>query len=77
VPDAIWQERPLAVVVLRDGQTVTAEELRAFLEPQFARWWLPDTFAFVDQIPRTSAGKFAKSALRARFDPDRLVEPAE
>jgi fatty-acyl-CoA synthase len=77
VLDPIWQERPLAVVVRREGQTVTAEELRAFLEPQFARWWLPDTFTFVDQIPRTSAGKFAKSALRARFDPAHPAEPAE
>jgi fatty-acyl-CoA synthase len=77
VPDPIWQERPLAVVVLREGQTATAEDLRAFLEPQFARWWLPDTFAVVDQIPRTSAGKFAKSALRARFDPERPAEAAE
>ena len=46
---------------------MTAEELIAFLEPPFAKWWLPDAVAFVDQIPRTSAGKFRKSELRERF----------
>ncbi|MBI4487397.1 MAG: AMP-binding protein, partial [Acidobacteria bacterium] len=67
VPHPKWDERPLAVVVLRAGCSATPEELRLFLEPHFARWWLPDAVAFVDQIPRTSAGKFLKSALRERF----------
>ncbi|HVC34146.1 MAG TPA: long-chain fatty acid--CoA ligase [Chloroflexota bacterium] len=62
-----WQERPLAVVVFKPGQSATPEDLRAFLEPKFARWWLPDAFEVVDQIPRTAVGKFLKSALRERF----------
>lgn len=67
VPHPKWDERPLAAVVLKPGQHATAEELRAFLAPHFAKWWLPDSFAFVDAIPKTSAGKFLKSALRERF----------
>ena len=59
-----WDERPVAVVVVRDGASVTAGELRAFLEPKFAKFWLPDEFVFASQIPRTAAGKFQKSTLR-------------
>jgi fatty-acyl-CoA synthase len=62
-----WDERPLAAVVLKPGATATPEELRAFLAPQFAKFWLPDAFEFVDAIPRTSAGKFKKSELREQF----------
>src|SRR5262249_36215555 len=60
VPHPKWDERPLAVVVLRSGQMVTSEELLAYLAPNFAKWWLPDTVEFVQEIPRTSAGKFKK-----------------
>ncbi len=67
IPDEKWSERPLAVVVLREGQEATPEELRAFLEPQFAKWWLPDRFEFVDEIPKTAVGKFRKTALRDQF----------
>ena len=67
VPHPKWQERPLAVVVLKKGQTASAEELMAHLEPHFAKWWLPDAVEFVEQIPRTAVGKFLKSALRERF----------
>ncbi|MGH6718631.1 MAG: AMP-binding protein, partial [Alphaproteobacteria bacterium] len=67
VPHPKWQERPLAAVVVRDGLRVTADELAAHLTPRFARWWLPDAYVFVDQIPRTSTGKFQKTALRERF----------
>ncbi len=62
-----WSERPLAAVVLKSGATTSADELRAFLAPQFPKFWLPDAFEFVDAIPRTAAGKFLKSALRERF----------
>jgi len=62
-----WCERPLAAVVLKSGGSATAEELRAFLAPQFPKFWLPDAFEFIDTIPRTAAGKFLKSALRERF----------
>src|SRR4029079_10781224 len=67
VADERWSERPLAVAVLKEGASATAQELRAFLEPDFAKWWLPDRFDFVDEIPRTSAGKFKKSVLRDRY----------
>jgi fatty-acyl-CoA synthase len=67
VPDAKWDERPLAAVVLRDGSAVTADELRAFLAPSFAKWWLPDRFEFIAEIPKTSVGKFRKTELRALF----------
>ena len=67
VPHPKWQERPLAAVVLKDGASATAEELRAFLAQSFAKWQLPDAFVFVPEIPRTSVGKFKKIALREQF----------
>jgi fatty-acyl-CoA synthase len=67
VPDEKWQERPLAVVVLKEGAVSTADELREFLAPQFAKWWLPDRIEFVREIPKTAVGKFKKTALRAEF----------
>jgi fatty-acyl-CoA synthase len=67
VPHPKWAERPLAVVVLRDGTQATADELRAFLGERFAKWWVPDGVEFVDALPRTSTGKFQKSVLRDRF----------
>jgi fatty-acyl-CoA synthase len=62
-----WSERPLAVVVLRAGAECTPDELRGFLAPRFAKFWLPDAFVFVEAIPRTSAGKFKKTELREKF----------
>jgi fatty-acyl-CoA synthase len=67
VPDEKWSERPLAVVVLREGTTVSPDELREHLAPGFAKWWLPDRFEFVDEIPKTAVGKFRKTALREQF----------
>ncbi len=67
VPHEKWDERPLAAVVVKPGQSVTEEELREFLAPQFAKWWMPDRFEFVDEIPKTSVGKFRKTALREQF----------
>jgi len=62
-----WAERPLAAVVLKDGQKATADDIRNFLAPKFAKWWLPDAIDFIDAIPRTSTGKFLKTALRDRY----------
>ena len=67
VPHPKLLERPLAVVVLNDGQHATADELREFLATRFAKWQLPDEIVFADEIPRTSVGKFKKSELRARY----------
>jgi fatty-acyl-CoA synthase len=67
VPHPRWQERPIAAVVLKDGVSATPEELRAFLAKSFAKWQLPDAFVFLPEIPRTSVGKFKKTALREQF----------
>lgn len=56
MPHPKWQERPLAVVVLKDGANTTPEELRAFLAGKFAKWQLPDAVVFEKEIPRTSVG---------------------
>jgi len=70
IPDEKWAERPLAAVVLKEGATATADELREFLAPQFAKWWLPDRFEFINEIPKTAVGKFRKTALREQFVQD-------
>jgi fatty-acyl-CoA synthase len=67
VPHPKWDERPLAVVVLKPGASTTREELIAYLTPQFAKWWLPDAVEFAAEIPRTSVGKFKKSVLRDQY----------
>ncbi len=60
-----WVERPLAVVVPKEGRTVDAGALSDFLISQgIAKWWLPDGFVVKDAIPRTSTGKFLKAKLR-------------
>ena len=62
-----WTERPLACVVLKPGAKASADELREFLAPKFAKWQLPDAIEFIDAIPRTSTGKFWKVKLRERY----------
>ena len=62
-----WQERPLAIVVLQDGRSVSKEELIAFLAEIFPKWWLPDDVVFVENIPKTSVGKFKKVTLREMY----------
>jgi len=74
IPDPKWDERPLAAVVLKQGVAATADELREFLAPNFAKWWLPERIEFVDEIPKTSVGKFKKMALREQFA---AAEPAQ
>jgi fatty-acyl-CoA synthase len=67
IPDQKWQERPLAIVVLKPGSKATCIELRAFLAQTFAKWQLPDDVLFVDELPHTSTGKLLKSELRRRY----------
>lgn len=67
VPHPKWQERPIAVVVLRDGARVQADQLREFLSDRFAKWQLPDSFVVVDELPHTSTGKLLKAELRKRY----------
>jgi fatty-acyl-CoA synthase len=69
-----WGERPLAAVVLKPGFTATPAELAAHLENRFAKWWMPDGYLFIDQVPRTSTGKFKKLELRARYGKTLLGE---
>ncbi|GAC1363106.1 MAG: long-chain fatty acid--CoA ligase [Actinomycetota bacterium] len=73
VVDERWGERPLACVVARPQDPVGAQELRAFLEGRVARWWLPERWAFIEAIPKTSVGKFDKKALRAAYAEGKLT----
>lgn len=67
VPDEKWDERPLVAIVLADGATATAAELRDFLADKFAKWQLPERWTFIDEVPKTSVGKFDKKRLRTRY----------
>ena len=67
VAHAKWAERPLACVVAREGSGLTKEGLLEFLSSRVAKWWLPDDVVFVDEVPKTSVGKFSKKTLRERF----------
>ena len=66
VPDPRWDERPMACVVLKPGSEVTADELRAWLSERTAKFWLPERWTFITEVPKTSVGKFDKKVLRAR-----------
>jgi fatty-acyl-CoA synthase len=66
-PDKKWAERPLCCVVVREGAELSADELVEHLRPRVAKWWLPDEFAFVEEVPKTSVGKFDKKVLRAHL----------
>jgi fatty-acyl-CoA synthase len=67
VHDDRWAERPLALVVLKPGASATPDELREFLAPKVARWWLPERWAFVDELPKTSVGKLDKKLIRSDY----------
>ena len=67
IPDERWGERPLAAIVLREGQEAGPDELREHLSGHYAKWQLPDRYEFVEEIPRTATGKFKKTALREQF----------
>ena len=67
VPDDRWDERPLACVVVRPGVTITAASLLDFLQSRVAKWWLPERWTFIDEVPKTSVGKFDKKVLRAQY----------
>src|SRR5713101_6415977 len=71
VPDDRWQERPLACVVTKPGEALTEEEVIEWLQPRVAKWWLPDRVVFIDEVPKTSVGKFSKKDLRDRFSANR------
>lgn len=73
VPDAKWQERPLAVIVRHAEHTGTAAELADFLRGRVAKWWLPERWTFVTEMPLTSTGKFDKKRLRQQHADGALV----
>jgi fatty-acyl-CoA synthase len=62
-----WSERPLACVVVKPGESLTKEEVLDYLRPTLAKWQLPDDVVFIDEVPKTSVGKFSKKDLRSRF----------
>jgi fatty-acyl-CoA synthase len=67
IPHEKWVERPLACVVVKAGEEVTRDEVLEWLRPRVAKWWLPDDVVFIDEVPKTSVGKFSKKDLRDRF----------
>jgi fatty-acyl-CoA synthase len=67
VTDEKWGERPLAAVVLADGASASADELRAFLAERVPRWQVPERWSFIDEVPKTSVGKFAKTRMREAY----------
>ncbi len=76
IPHEKWVERPLACVVVKPGETLTAEEVIAHLEPRVAKWWLPDAVEFIDEVPKTSVGKFSKKTLREKFGGYQVAGPS-
>jgi fatty-acyl-CoA synthase len=66
IPDDRWDERPLACVVLEEGAKTKPSDLRKFLEPKVAKWWIPEYWSFIKEVPKTSVGKYDKKVLRAR-----------
>jgi fatty-acyl-CoA synthase len=77
VPDPKWQERPVAYVVPKPDfkDTLTKEDIIAYLEPKIAKWWLPEEVIMIDAVPKTSVGKFDKKVLRAQHAAEH--QPAE
>jgi fatty-acyl-CoA synthase len=68
IPHEKWDERPLAAIVLKEGESATGDDLQSHLEKDFAKFWLPDAYEFVESIPMTATGKFQKLKLREQFE---------
>jgi len=75
IPHEKWVERPLACVVVKPGETLTAEEVIAHLESRVAKWWIPDAVEFIEEVPKTSVGKFSKKTLREKFGGYQVAGP--
>jgi acyl-CoA synthetase (AMP-forming)/AMP-acid ligase II len=67
IPDERWSERPCACVVRKEGSSLDADGVREHLKARVAKWWVPDRVEFIDEVPKTSVGKFDKKVLRAKF----------
>jgi fatty-acyl-CoA synthase len=63
-----WDERPLLVIVAKDGKSPSKDDILGFMEGKIAKWWMPDDVAFVDEIPHTATGKIQKMELRQQFE---------
>jgi fatty-acyl-CoA synthase len=76
IPSEKWQERPLACVVLKPEVKgrVNKEDILKFLEDKVAKWWIPNDVVFIDDIPKTSVGKFSKKTLREQYEQGKLVK---
>ena len=77
-----WQERPVAMIVVADDvdRESLTEELKTMLQEEYPKWWLPDGFEFIDEIPKTATGKFSKMDLREQYEGRELLDedaPAE
>jgi fatty-acyl-CoA synthase len=71
LPHPKWQERPVGFVVPRPEHrdSICADEIVAHLSAHFMKWWIPDEIRFIDEVPKTSVGKFDKKMLRAKAAP--------
>ena len=72
VTDAVWQERPLAAVVLKPGASADPADLRSFLDGKVARFWLPERWVFLAELPKTSVGKQDKKVIRQLYADGKL-----
>ncbi len=72
VPDEKWSERPLACVVVKEGAELTPEGLSEYLQDEVAKWWIPERWSFIDEVPKTSVGKYDKKVLRSRHEAGEL-----
>ncbi len=75
IPDEKWSERPLACLVVAEGEDITLDELKEFLSSRVPKWWIPNDLELIDEVPKTSVGKFSKKTLREQFK-DRASAPA-
>jgi fatty-acyl-CoA synthase len=68
IPDEKWLERPFAAIVpTPDGDNLTVEQIQDFLADKVAKWWIPERVVFIEEIPKTSVGKFDKKVLRWQY----------
>ena len=72
VPDERWDERPLACVVCGPGSDLDCDQLRTFLRDKVAKWWIPERVEFINEVPKTSVGKFDKKVLRQQVAEGKL-----
>ena len=75
IPDEKWSERPLACLVLASGEELGLDELKEFLSGRVPKWWIPNDLELIDEVPKTSVGKFSKKTLREQFK-DRAAAPS-